>query len=360
MILLIENPPSLLFLALRAAWPWLACAASAVLTAGCCAYSAPAYVGPPSDHYDGAFFNTHPRVEHRGTVDLIRWQVHRKRGAWRERISSAPGPPPPHRVTGDALRVTFVNHSTLLVQTAGLNILTDPVWSDRIGPSSLVGIARKRPPGIRFENLPTIDIVVVSHNHYDHLDLRTLVRLSRRDRPLIITGLGNCALLEREEISRCHEVDWWNVVEIQPGVRVHAVPAQHFSNRGLCDRNLTLWLGFVIEAPGGPVYFAGDTGWGNHFAAIRQRFGPIRLAMLPIGAFLPRWFMRAVHIDPHEAVRAHRVLEARTSIGMHWGTFAQADDGELEPLEELARALAAAPPTAPFWVLDFGEGRDFD
>ncbi len=227
---------------------------------------------------------------------------------------------------GDDLRVTFVNHATVLLQIAGVNVLTDPIWSRRASPLPFAGPRRRRPPGIRFVDLPPIDLVLISHNHYDHLDLPTLQALARSHAPRFITTLGNAALLQREGIEPVTEMDWWQEQPLPGGLRLTCVPAQHFSARGLCDRCRTLWCGFVLHGRGGPIYFAGDTGWGSHFSEIARRFGPPRLALLPIGSHLPRWFMRPVHLSPAEAVRAHQVLGAQASMAIHFGTFPMADD----------------------------------
>ncbi len=323
---------------------------------GCCAYSAPRYEGAPSDHFDGARFRT-PGARGLDGAALSRWILTRKPGAWRAWVDDPPGPPPPARVADGAIRVTFVNHATLLVQMDGVNVLTDPVWSDRVGPEPWIGPRRHRAPGVRFSDLPKIDAVVVSHNHYDHLDLPTLARLSEAHRPQVVAGLGNHLLIEGAGVDRAVDLDWWQEVEIGPNVRVIAVPAQHGSMRGLCDRDATLWAGFVISGPSGRVFFAGDTGYGPHFAAIRRRLGPMRLALLPIGAFRPQEVLAPVHMSPADAVRAHHDLGASTSVAMHFGTFAQADDGEIEPVVELERALGAEPSRARFWVLDHGLGR---
>jgi L-ascorbate metabolism protein UlaG (beta-lactamase superfamily) len=344
-------------------WAWRSAAlllfsAAGVWGAGC-AFSGPRYHGPPSDHFDGKRFHNqvdHPRA---GFADLVRWLSSRNPGPWRDWVESEPGLPPPRKVEGDGLRVTFINHATTLLQLEGLNILTDPIWSDRCSPVSWAGPHRVRPPGLRFEDLPPIDLVLISHNHYDHLDLPTLKELANSHAPRILTGLGNAALLTEHGIGKVTELDWWQSTEVAPGVRVHAVPVQHSSNRGLTDTDGTLWVGFVIEAPSGKVYFAGDTGWGPHFEQVFQRFGPMRLAMLPIGAFRPEWFMARVHVSPAEAVQAHLVLGARKSVAIHWGTFRLADDGELEPPQRLDAALLQAQvPFNDFWVLGFGEGRD--
>jgi L-ascorbate metabolism protein UlaG (beta-lactamase superfamily) len=256
------------------------------------------------------------------------------------------------------MRVTFVNHATVLIQQDGLNVLTDPIWSRRASPFSWIGPPRHRPPGLRFEDLPPIDVVVVSHAHYDHLDLPTLKRLQQAHRPRFFVGLGVKEVLARAGIAPVTELDWWQSETLSPTVELRAVPAQHFANRGLFDRDRILWVGWVVKGPAGLAYFAGDSGAGPHFQEIRQRLGPVRLAVLPIGAYLPRWFMRRVHQSPAEAVAAADALGASTSVGIHFGTFALADDGQDEPPAALAAALSSRPTTPPrFWVLGFGEGR---
>lgn len=320
------------------------------------ALSVPPYDGQESDHFaDGHFKNPWPIEEH-GFADFLRWQLARERGPWREWTDAAQGPPPPPRVEGGRLRVTYVNHATTLVQFDGLNVLTDPVWSERVSPFTWAGPKRVRPPGLRFEDLPRIDAVVISHNHYDHMDVETLKRLKEAHNPRFFVGLGNAPVLERAGVGAATELDWWQSAALGGGVEVVGVPAQHFSGRSLRDRNRALWCGYVIKGPSGVVYFAGDTAAAPHFGQIRGRFGPPRLALLPIGAYLPRWFMRAVHVSPDEAVAAHDALGAKTSVGIHFGTFPLADDGETEAVETLRRALPAG--REDFRVLDFGEGRD--
>jgi L-ascorbate metabolism protein UlaG (beta-lactamase superfamily) len=262
-------------------------------------------------------------------------------------------------VAEGTLRVTFVNHATVLLQMDGVNILTDPVWSERVSPVSFAGPRRHRPPGLRFEDLPPIDAVLVSHNHYDHMDLATLRQLAGAHRPPVFTGLGNTKFLTRQDVPGARDLDWWESAPLGAGVTVTAVPARHFSTRGFIDRDRTLWCGYVVEGPSGSVYFAGDTGWGSHFEKIGRRFPNLRLALLPIGAYRPRWFMAPAHIDPEDAVRAHETLGAATSIAIHFGTFAQADDGETEPIEELRAALARRLGSKPrFLLLDNGESVD--
>jgi L-ascorbate metabolism protein UlaG (beta-lactamase superfamily) len=261
-------------------------------------------------------------------------------------------------VTGGAVRVTFVNHATALIQIDGLNILTDPIWSERASPLSFAGPKRVRPPGLRFEDLPPIDAVLVSHNHYDHMDVPTLARLWREHHPRIFAGLGNAAFLAENGIEAT-DLEWWQSVPLAAGVELTSVPTQHFSSRGTRDRDATLWTGFVVKGPAGAVYFGGDTGYGPHFRAVRERLGPMRAALLPIGAYLPRWFMGPVHLAPEEAVQAARDLAAGTAVAIHFGTFRLADDGQDQAPVDLARALAVRGLSPEwFWVLGFGEGRD--
>lgn len=314
----------------------------ATVLVGCGTLSAPGFEGPSRGNFNGeVFVNQQPAEgDDKGLGAFLKWQLTGESGEWPDWVDSEPGAAPPKQVDEGKLQVTFVNHATLLVQTNGLNILTDPHWSKRASPFDWVGPSRHRAPGIRFDDLPPIDVVLISHNHYDHLDIPTLKRLARTHDPVFMMGLGNAALLKQEGIERVIALGWWQK-HVVDGVWFNFVPAQHFSGRGLSDRDKTLWGGWVIEAEQGPVYFAGDTGWGPHFAQIRQRFGPIRLAMIPIGAYKPRWFMSPVHIDPAEAVKAHRVLDAHRSVSIHWGTFGLADDGYLEPLDDLKAARRA-------------------
>src|ERR1051325_2471760 len=310
--------------------------------------AAPRYQGPESDHFDGRqFHNPDPQRQHAGS--FLKWQMTRERGVGREWVDAPAGPKPPGRVDGGRVRVTFVNHATTLIQMDGVNLLTDPIWSVRCSPLPFGGPKRHRPPGIRFEDLPPIDAVLVSHNHYDHLDVPTLRRLNAKR---LLTPLGNGALMARHGVERATDLDWWQAIQVTDKVKATLAPAQLFCARALSDRDANLWGGFVVSGPSGNVYFAGDTGWGSHFAQIAKRFPNIRVALLPIGAYLPRWFMKPAHIDPAEAVEAHKVLRAQTSIPMHYGTFALGDDGETQPVDDLRLAIAAAG-NPNFRILDF-------
>jgi L-ascorbate metabolism protein UlaG (beta-lactamase superfamily) len=319
------------------------------------------YRGPVSDHFDGRRFHNLGSVPHGSFLAVLRWQLGRLLGgveAWPRWIDAPPGPPPPEQVGGAGLRVTFVGHSTMLLQTAGRNVLTDPIWSERASPFTWAGPRRHRAPGLRFEDLPPIDLVLLTHNHYDHLDLPTLRRLHREHAPRFVVPLGVGPYLAEFDVGPVTEMDWWQEEPLPDGVALTCVPAQHFSGRGLRDRDGTLWCGYVLRGPAGVVYNAGDTGFGRHFEQIAARFGAPRLALLPIGGYLPSWFMSPVHISPEEAVRVHQALGARTSVAMHFGTFRLADDGEAAPVEGLRAALARLGGAGDFWALAPGEGRD--
>ncbi|MFN2238475.1 MAG: MBL fold metallo-hydrolase [Thermoanaerobaculia bacterium] len=335
-------------------------AAGALALAGR-AFSAPRYEGPVNDHFDGTRFHNLEPVPH-STGAFLKWMASREQGFWPDFVASEPGPKPPVRIGRDELRVTFVNHATVLIQFDGINVLTDPIWSERTSPVSFAGPRRRRPPGIRFEDLPPLDAVLISHNHYDHMDRPTLRRLSQSGAPPLYVGLGNDRFLELASVGPAIPLDWWESRPLPNGMRVWSVPAQHFSARGTTDRDANLWCGFVLEsAAGDAVYFAGDTGEGPHFEMIAERFPRIRLAILPIGAFLPRWFMAPVHIGPEEAIRAHRTLGAVRSMVMHFGTFPLGDDG-FEEAPQLLRTLLRSLPErerSDIWIPGHGESRDF-
>jgi L-ascorbate metabolism protein UlaG (beta-lactamase superfamily) len=304
--------------------------------------STPAYKGPVTDHFNGKHF-FHPWQKRGGTAgfsDVLKWQMDRKRvrGEWKPQ-DNKPGEKPLPRVEGSELRVTFINHSTALIQTEGLNIITDPIYSKRAGPFFWTGPKRFKNPGIRFEDLPKIDIILLSHNHYDHLDHKTLTKLSARDNPLIVTALGVPHFLAQHKITNAIELDWWQTHKINDSVTIHSVPAQHFSGRGTVDRNTSLWCGFVISTSVGNVYFAADTGYVPVFKEIGERFGEMRVALIPIGAYIPRWFMQSVHVSPKEAVMMHKDVNSKLSIGIHHGTFRLADEGMDDPALDLAHEL---------------------
>ena len=314
---------------------------------------------PRSDHSDGErFFNPgQPRSAH-GMRALLRWRLDNRRIPWARPVPAERHPPPPDAVAPGTLAATFVNHATFLLRLPGCVVLTDPMFSHRCSPVSWAGPQRVRPPGLALEALPRPDLVLLSHNHYDHMDLPSLRALHRLHAPLVVTTLGNAAPLARLGIAAV-ELDWWQETTLA-GLHVTATPARHFAARTPFDRNRTLWAGFMLRDAAGQVLFAGDSGAGPHWTAIRERLGAPDLALLPIGAYEPRWFMAPVHMDPHEAVAAHLALGARHSLGMHFGTFQLTDEAMDAPLLALAAARAEAGLEAgAFDTLGFGETRVF-
>ena len=307
-------------------------------------------------NFDGVRFrNLVPRRH--GWLAALRWMLTRHHGPWRGHPEAQPGPRPPR--SSDGLRVTFVNHSTFLLQLSGINLLTDPTWSDRASPVNWAGPRRFRPPGIRFEDLPPIDLVLLSHDHYDHMDFPTLRRLQERHKCTIYAGLKNAGLMAKHGIRNVAELDWWQETTACRDLWITAVPAQHFSGRALFDRDRRLWCGFVVQTDDICIYFAGDTAGGPHIAQIAEKFPQIDLAILPIGAYKPEWFMGEVHMSPEQAVAAHLELGARTSIACHFGTFDLADDGEDEPVQALQQTLRIADlADTKFCTLAFGEAME--
>jgi len=319
----------------------------------------------PAPFHRGTFHNASGREKH-GLANVLRWLLTRSPGPWPTHVEDVQVAPPADRVDDGSVRATIIGHATVLVQVAGLNVLTDPVMSARIGPTPWTGPKRVRPPAVPFEAIPRIDVVLLSHDHYDHLDRPTLRRLAARDDPLVLTGKR---VGRKVPSRRIVELDWWESHALGEGLSATYVPAEHFSGRGLFDRDKSLWGGFVLETPHGKVYFAGDTARGVHFRAIRERFGPMTLSLLPIGAYAPRWFMERVHMDPDEALHASLTLESQTSLAIHFATFNLADDSYDAPTRALARAvsqLSGSRPGSDFRVTPFGEativrpGEDLD
>jgi L-ascorbate metabolism protein UlaG (beta-lactamase superfamily) len=299
------------------------------------------YEGATSGHFDGErFFNPGPAPrsgDHGGPQRFLnRWLGSDGRSAWPAHVPVSPSKPPA-RVPGSEMLVTWIGHATVLVQTNGLNILTDPIWSQRASPFSFVGPKRVRQPGVNFEDLPKIDLVLISHNHYDHMDVPTLKRLWERDRPRIVTSLGNDAILKAKGIGAT-ALDWGQSLPLAGGSEVTVARNYHWSSRWGTDRNRALWSAFTIKLPGGNIFYAGDTGWGDGSwvkeAAAR---GPYRLTVIPIGAYEPRDFMKTNHIDPEEALRIFEMLKPRAALGVHWGTFQLT----FEPIDEPGQRLEA-------------------
>jgi N-acyl-phosphatidylethanolamine-hydrolysing phospholipase D len=332
-----------------------------LLLAACASAGSEPVAGRPAHHVEGGFSNPDPAFIR--PSGWTRWTFILRRAV--QSLSSPRSFDAP-RVANDgaALRsnplrpaITWVGHATLLVQMDGLNVLTDPQWSERAGPTSWLGAKRLGPPGLAFEGLPRVDVVVISHDHYDHLDLPTVKRLAAAHDPLFVVPLGMKAWFADNGMTRVEELDWWQEREYR-GVRFVCVPAQHFSQRSLWDGSRRLWASWAIVAREKRLYFGGDTGYFPGFKEAGRRLGPFDVAALPIGAYLPPAIMKLVHLTPEEATQAFVDLDAKVMLGMHWGTFDLAD----EPLDEPpARMLAEIrrrnidPSRA--WILRLGETR---
>ena len=308
---------------------------------------------PPTDHFNGkTFFNpgvpSDPRL-----LDLIRWRMTSRAEPWPSRVVVQPGavPPPP---ASDGVVATWIGQSTFVLRSASAVILTDPVFSERASPLSWLGPRRVAAPGVPFDHVPKVDLVLLSHDHFDHCDLPTLRRLAGRDRPLVIAPLGHRALLAGAGLDRVVELDWWESHAVAPGIEVTLVPARHWSRRNPWGTNRRLWGGFIVKSGGRLLYFAGDSGYDERlFVEIGRRCGAPDLAMIPIGAYEPRWFMEAAHMNPAEALRVHRDVGAHRSVAMHWGTFQLTDEAREEPVRALSEAKGGD--AVDFSVLSPGE-----
>ncbi|MFZ2523188.1 MAG: MBL fold metallo-hydrolase [Minisyncoccia bacterium] len=319
------------------------------------------YVGEKSDHFDGIKFFTpghslHERIYEHGYGKFFwKWLLRKPRNHWvfeKNKFRTIPE----KRVNSDRIFITFISHSTVLIQTKGLNIITDPVFSSKIGPLPFIKLHRYRDPGIKIEELPKIDLVLLSHNHYDHLDLKSLRYISIRDNPKIFTPLGNSHYLKIHRIKGAEDMDWWDRKEINSEIKVVCVPSQHFSARAISDKNKTLWSGFVLETPRGNIYFAGDTGYGDFIQRIKEKYDKFLIGLIPIGAYKPEWFMAPVHISPEEAIKVHKELSVETSVAIHFGTFKLADDGQNEARNKINKLVSGnVTARVDFRVLENGQ-----
>ena len=294
----------------------------------------------PGAPFDGRRFRNLSGPEPHGLAGVFRWMLTRNREKWPANIKQPIMPVPVERVDDGTIRSTVIGHSTVLIQVGGLNILTDPMLSDVAGPLPWLGVRRSRPPALRLSDMPSIDVVLLSHNHYDHLDRATLAGLALRDNPVVITGLRVGRSVPSKNVV---ELDWWQSQALPRGAEVTYVPAEHFSARGPFDRNASLWGGFVLRTSAGKIYFAGDTGHGAHFEMIHKAYGAMDVSFIPIGAYEPRWFMGPVHIDPTQAVAASIALRSQVSIAIHHGTFPLADEAVEAPARELEAAIRRLP-----------------
>lgn len=317
------------------------------------------YTGAVSEHFDGkAFKNLHTN-ETRGFFDLLKWQFQGGRSAWPKWVDNTTHPTPTAPTASGTVHATFINHASYLLQWHGLAVITDPVFSQRCSPFTWAGPKRVRDPGVPLDKLPPIDVVLVSHNHYDHLDIPSLVNLDSMFHPLFVVGIGNAVILRDAGIKNVVELDLWQKHQVKTRTGQLAditfVPSQHFSARGAFDQNLSLWGGWFVTASGQSAYHSGDTGYNAHFSMIKARLGSPDIALLPIGAYEPRWFMNVAHMNPDDAVKAHVDLGAKTSLAMHFGTFQLTNESIDAPIADLKEALTRHNvPTDQFQVLDFG------
>lgn len=297
------------------------------------------YDGPVSDHYDGKRFQNPSGRSANDISKVFRYIFTRKPDKWPKNLDQSIRKTPLPISQKGSIQYTFVNHSTFLLQVDGLNILTDPIWSKRCSPSQVMGPGRMRPPGVRFEELPSIDLVLLSHNHYDHLDKNTIVKISSKWNPTFLVPIGMSHVMKKFGAKKIIELDWWQETLFE-NLKISASPANHFTSRGLFDRDRTLWCGYVIETSDEKkIYFAGDSGYSDIFKDIGDMLGPMDLSFIPIGAYLPVWFMGPIHISPAEAVQVHQDVQSKQSVAMHFGTFKLADDGPDRAKKELVESL---------------------
>jgi L-ascorbate metabolism protein UlaG (beta-lactamase superfamily) len=309
---------------------------------------------PKSDHYDGEVFFNPGGPGTKNLWDVLQWKWNAEPVKWPEHVGNkAYG----FEILSENRKavVTFINHATFLLQLPGLTILTDPLFSERASPFTFAGPKRARNPGMDLETLPPIDLVLISHNHYDHMDLESLKYIDGKFHPLFIVPLGDEELLKSQGLQNVKEMDWWEETLVKD-TKITFTPAQHWSSRSLWDKCKSLWGGYMI----GEIFFAGDTGYGGHFKEIQKRLGAPRIALLPIGAYEPRYFMKDHHMNPQDAVEAHLDLQTKKSIGMHFGTFQLTDEGIDDPVKKLIEARTQKGLIEEnFTVLDHGESYSY-
>jgi L-ascorbate metabolism protein UlaG (beta-lactamase superfamily) len=315
------------------------------------------YTGAQSDHFDGTrFYYQTNKTPVKNAFSILKWRF------TRENISAPDNVPIqfsqanlPERIA-NRVSVTYIYHASFVIQTQNINIITDPIYSQRASPVSFAGPKRLIPPAVAFEHLPPIDYILISHNHYDHLDIPTIKRLNQKFSPKLIAGLGICNYLNHsQDINiKCIALDWQQELLDNSGVKFTFLPAKHWSARGLFDRNTTLWGAFAISTNAGHIYFAGDSAYSPHFKQAGQQFGSFMLSLIPIGAYAPRWFMQESHVNPQEAVQAHLDLNSQLSIGMHYGSFDVSDEAYQQPLIDLELAKRKYK-VDNFITLEFGQ-----
>jgi L-ascorbate metabolism protein UlaG (beta-lactamase superfamily) len=289
--------------------------------------------------FDGVKFNNIEPFDDKSIFDLLSWRIGAMSDSipWPEQIDSEQFKPSSPRSIKPI--ITVINHATVLIQVDNLNILTDPHYSLRASPVQFAGPKRVVQPGIAFDDLPVIDIVLISHNHYDHLDLDTLKRLKDRDDPKVVAGLKTKSFLAENGITNGIDLDWWQSITANK-TKITFVPSQHWSARGIFDKREMLWGGFYIENSH-KIYFAGDTGYGKFFKTIKEKLGAPDLSLIPIGAYEPRWFMKNAHLNPNDSLKAFKDLESKKMMGIHFGTFKLTDEGYNDPIDTLHKEIKA-------------------
>jgi len=315
--------------------------------------------GDASLVHDGERFELPSSGRVNAVGDFWKWQTSGERQKWPAWVDNADHPAPRDLIHDGGLTATWIGHATVLVQTAGLNILTDPFFSLRASPFQFAGPKRVRHPGVALGDLPRLDLILLSHNHYDHMDMPALRKLVKQHDVPILTPTGNARIIRKwVRGAKIIERGWHDEFRLGTDAVFTPTPALHWSKHNFWDRNRALWSAFWIKAGGRNIYFAADTGFGTgaHFAQTRERYGEPDLALIPIGAYEPRWFMKAQHIDPDEAVKAHKLLGAKASIAIHHSTIQLTDEAMGDPPRALAAArLAHGIAAHEFWALDVGE-----
>lgn len=298
-----------------------------------------------TSRFDGSrFYNLDPKVKgEKDLLQVIKWRLTTHHNPWVLPVENLNKPKPELflKIKKNECVITWINHATELIQFAGLTVLTDPIFSERASPLSWFGPKRARKPGVALRALPKIDVVVISHNHYDHMDVSSIKQLCDQYDPLFIVPLGNASILRSQGVRKIVELDWWQSHPIGFDNTITLTPAQHWSGRGIFDHCKALWGGYLIESQGLKVFFAGDTGYNTHFKILRERYGEMDVSLLPIGSYEPRWFMGENHLNPQEAVQAHLDLGSKMSIGMHFGTFQLSSEGIDDPVLMLGKSIAA-------------------
>lgn len=317
---------------------------------------------PVGDHFDGKKF-FHAGLENdKDFWTVVKWLLSRPELNYPKWLDNTSKPQLPSDLAADKVAATFINHASFLLQTKNFNFLTDPIWGQRASPVSFLGPKRFRDPGIKLEELPPIHFVVLSHNHYDHFNLESIKSLHEKFKPVFIMPLGNAKLVDDIEAIKVVELDWWHSHTLKNGdssATITLVPSQHWSARGLTDKREALWGGYVVESDAAKVYFAGDTGFNQEiFNHIADKFNDLDLALIPIGAYEPRWFMKVNHVNPEEAVQIHLTLKPKVSVGMHYGTFRLSDEAYGQPEKDLATAKTKLS-VDNFITLDIGQTQIF-